>query len=44
MALMEKIKVNVYEGKYDMVMNLAQSMLNGSDKIKFLLVYKAFSF
>jgi hypothetical protein len=27
MKLMEKIKANGYEGKYDMVMNLAQAML-----------------
>jgi hypothetical protein len=29
MTLMEQIKVNGYEGKYDMVMNLAQAMLHG---------------
>jgi hypothetical protein len=29
MALMEQIKVNGYEGKYDMVVNLAQAMLHG---------------
>jgi hypothetical protein len=29
MTLMEKIKANFYEGKYDMVMNLAQAMLHG---------------
>jgi hypothetical protein len=29
MTLMEKIKVNGYEGKYDMAMNLAQAMLHG---------------
>jgi hypothetical protein len=26
---MEQIKANVYEGKYDMVVNLAQAMLHG---------------
>jgi hypothetical protein len=29
MTLMEQIKANGYEGKYDMVMNLAQAMLHG---------------
>jgi hypothetical protein len=29
-TLMEQIKVNGYEGKYGMVMNLAQAMLHGS--------------
>jgi hypothetical protein len=29
MTLMEQIKTNGYEGKYDMVMNLAQEMLRG---------------
>jgi TorA maturation chaperone TorD len=29
MTLIEKIKANGYEGKYDMVMNLAQAMLYG---------------
>jgi hypothetical protein len=29
MKLMKQIKVNGYEGKYDMVMNLAQAMLHG---------------
>jgi hypothetical protein len=29
MILVEQIKANVYEGKYDMVMNLAQAMLHG---------------
>jgi hypothetical protein len=29
MTLIEQIKVNGYEGKYDMVMNLAQAMLHG---------------
>jgi hypothetical protein len=31
MTLMEQIKANGYEGKYDMVMNLAQAMLHGRD-------------
>jgi hypothetical protein len=30
MTLMEQIKANFYEGKYDMVMNLAQARLYGS--------------
>jgi hypothetical protein len=29
MTMMEQIKANGYEGKYDMVMNLAQAMLHG---------------
>jgi hypothetical protein len=29
MTLMEQIKANGYEGKYDMVMNVAQAMLHG---------------
>jgi hypothetical protein len=29
MTLIEQIKENIYEGKYDMVMNLAQAMLHG---------------
>jgi hypothetical protein len=29
MTLMEKIKANGYEGKYEMVMNLVQAMLHG---------------
>jgi hypothetical protein len=29
MTLMEQIKANGYEGKYDTVMNLAQAMLHG---------------
>jgi hypothetical protein len=29
MTLMEQIKANGYEGKYNMVMNLSQSMLKG---------------
>jgi hypothetical protein len=29
MTLMEQIKANGYEGKYDMVINLAQAMLHG---------------
>jgi S-formylglutathione hydrolase FrmB len=29
MTLMEQVKANGYKGKYDMVMNLAQAMLDG---------------
>jgi hypothetical protein len=29
MTLMKQIKVNGYEGEYDMVMNLDQAMLHG---------------
>jgi hypothetical protein len=36
MTLMEKIKANGYEGKYDMIMNLAQAMLHGRGLDDFL--------